>query len=63
MAEPRHIAVIDVGKTNAKVVLFDMEAQAEIASRARRNQPLQGRYSHFDVDGLFDFITRSLGES
>ncbi len=62
MAEPRHIAVIDVGKTNAKVVLFDMEAQAEIASRARRNQPLQGRYSHFDVDGLFDFITRSLGE-
>ena len=62
MAEPRRIAVIDVGKTNAKVVLFDMEARAEIASRARRNQPLQGRYSHFDVDGLFDFITRSLGE-
>lgn len=62
MAEPVRIAVIDIGKTNAKVVLFDMETRAEVAVRTRRNQPLTGAYSHFDVDGLWEFICRSLSE-
>jgi sugar (pentulose or hexulose) kinase len=62
MAEANRIAVIDIGKTNAKVVLFDMESQAEIAQRSRRNAPLSGEYSHFDVDGLWTFICRSLSE-
>lgn len=62
MVEPVRIAVIDIGKTNAKVVLFDMEARTEVAVRTRRNQPLTGAYSHFDVDGLWEFICRSLSE-
>lgn len=62
MAEPRRIAVIDIGKTNAKVVLFDSEAQAEVAVRTRRNQPLSMPYSHFDVESLWAFVCRSLAE-
>ena len=29
----RHVAVIDIGKTNAKVAIIDLEGLAEIASR------------------------------
>lgn len=60
MDAPRHIAVIDIGKTNAKVVLFDTQAGAEIAVRSRRNAPLQGDYLHFDVEGLWEFVCASL---
>ena len=62
MAGPNHIAVIDIGKTNAKVVLFDASAGAEIAVRKRPNQPLPGAYSHFDVEGLWRFFCQALGE-
>ena len=62
MAGPNHIAVIDIGKTNAKVVLFDAVAGAEIAVRKRPNQPLTGAYRHFDVEGLWTFFCQSLGE-
>ena len=62
MAGPKHIAVIDIGKTNAKVVLFDAEKGAEVAERRSRNVSLPGACRHFDADGLFAFFCRSLGE-
>lgn len=55
------IAVIDIGKTNAKVVLFDGQAQREVAVLTRSNTVLEGPpYPHFNIDGLWRFICASL---
>ncbi len=57
----KHAAVIDIGKTNAKVVLVDMETLAEVAVRKRANQVLAGPpYPHYDVEALWAFILDSL---
>lgn len=57
------IAVIDIGKTNAKVVLVDAETGAEIAVRKTANIVLPGPpYPHFDTDRLWDFILDTLKE-
>lgn len=58
---PRHIAVIDIGKTNAKVVLIDSAGGQQVAARStpnvvRRDEP----YPHMDVDMLWAFILDSL---
>jgi sugar (pentulose or hexulose) kinase len=59
---PRHVAVIDIGKTNAKVALIDMESLAEIAVRRLPNTVLRdGPYPHYDVEGFWDFILDTLG--
>ena len=53
----RHVAVIDIGKTNAKVALVDLAEMREIAMRTRPNSVLRdGPYPHFDVEALWDFI-------
>ncbi|SFV35781.1 Sugar (pentulose or hexulose) kinase [Devosia crocina] len=58
---PRHVAVIDIGKTNAKVVLIDTETEAQLAARSRPNTVLrEAPYPHADVDGLWDFILEAL---
>lgn len=58
---PRHIAVIDIGKTNAKVVLIDSANGQSIASRAMVNAVRgDGPYPHMDVDGLWAFISDAL---
>jgi sugar (pentulose or hexulose) kinase len=60
-APPRHIAVIDIGKTNAKVALVDGERLAEIAVRTRPNTVLtEGPYPHYDVEGHWTFILDAL---
>ena len=48
----RHVAVIDIGKTNAKVALVDLDRLAEIdaAHDAERGRCGDGPYPHFDVD-------------
>ena len=47
---PRHIAVIDIGKTNAKVVLIDAESETQLATRSRTNTVLRDApYPHADV--------------
>ena len=56
---PRTVAVIDIGKTNAKVAIIGMEALAEIAVRTRPNA---APYPHYDVGGLWAFILDALGE-
>lgn len=57
------IAVIDIGKTNAKVVLVDGESFREIAVRTTPNGVVDTKpYPHFDTDRLWDFILESLKE-
>lgn len=61
-ALPRHIAVIDIGKTNAKVVLIDAETQGQLGAHSRSNAVLRSDpYPHADVEGLWAFIGESLG--
>ena len=50
---PAHVAVIDIGKTNAKVALVDTASDCRDRRRARApNGVLPGRpYPHYDVEG------------
>ncbi len=57
----RHVAVVDIGKTNAKVALVDLATRTEIASWRQPNRPLtNGPYPHHDVDALWAFILDGL---
>lgn len=61
MSGIRHVAVIDIGKTTAKVALVDLQNLAEVAVRKAPNQVLAGGiYPHHDVERLWDFILESL---
>lgn len=47
-----HVAVIDIGKTNAKLALVSLSDLSELAVITRPNTVLPGpSYPHFDVDG------------
>jgi len=57
----RHVAVIDIGKTNAKLALVDRETLAEIAVITRPNTVLPGPpWPHFDVEGHWRFLLDGL---
>lgn len=57
------VAVIDIGKTNAKVALVDLGRLAETAVRKTPNDVLRdGPYPHYDVERLWTFILDSLRE-
>jgi len=61
MPLPRRIAVIDIGKTNAKVVLIDAETQAQLGVRSTPNTVRRdGIYPHADVEQLWRFVLESL---
>jgi sugar (pentulose or hexulose) kinase len=61
MSLPRHVAVIDIGKTNAKVVLIDSRTHQQLASRGTPNVVRRdGLYPHADVEMLWGFIIESL---
>lgn len=61
MTTPRHIAVIDIGKTNAKLALVDLEARAEITVVTRPNRVLPGPpWGYFDTDGHWAFLLEAL---
>ena len=61
MSALRTIAVIDIGKTNAKVALVDLATLDEVALRRMTNAPLrQAPYPHHDVEQLWTFILNSL---
>ncbi|NML76502.1 carbohydrate kinase [Rhizobium sp. S-51] len=65
MSTPHHarVAVIDIGKTNAKVVVLDGATGAEIAVRKTPNKVVAtGHYPHYDVEALWTFILASLAE-
>lgn len=57
----RHIAVIDLGKTNAKLALVDIASLTEIAVVTRPNRVLPGGpYPHFDLEGHWAFFLEAL---
>lgn len=57
----RHVAVIDIGKTNAKLALVDLSDLSEIAVITRPNRVLEGPpYPHFDVEGHWVFLLEGL---
>ncbi|QKC92509.1 carbohydrate kinase [Mesorhizobium sp. NZP2234] len=61
MSAMRHIAVIDIGKTNAKVALVDLTTLSEVALRRMANAPVrQAPYPHHDVEALWIFMLDSL---
>lgn len=61
MTDLRHVAVIDIGKTNAKLALVDVRRMAETGVRKVPNTVLRdGPYPHYDVAALWDFILESL---
>ena len=61
MTDPKHVAVFDVGKTNAKLALVDLEALCELEVVTRPNTVLPGPpYPHFDIEGLWSFLLEGL---
>ncbi|HEY0121882.1 MAG TPA: FGGY-family carbohydrate kinase [Rhizobium sp.] len=57
----RRIAVLDIGKTNAKVVVLDAQSGAEIATVRTTNAVLKtGPYPHYDIERLWDFVIGAL---
>ncbi|MEP3280102.1 MAG: FGGY-family carbohydrate kinase [Stappiaceae bacterium] len=61
MKDKKHVAVIDIGKTNAKLVLVDMFDLREVAVLSQPNPVLPGPpYPHYDTDSLWQFIVGSL---
>lgn len=58
-----HIAVIDIGKTNAKLALVDPSTMAEVAVLTRPNRVLPGPpWPHFDLDGHWAFLLAGLAQ-
>ncbi|RFB84712.1 carbohydrate kinase [Rhizobium leguminosarum bv. trifolii] len=57
----RRIAVLDIGKTNAKVVVLDSGSGAEIAVLKRPNATIKtGPYPHYDIEALWSFTLDAL---
>jgi sugar (pentulose or hexulose) kinase len=63
MTRTNAIAVLDIGKSNAKLALLDLETRAVLDIKTRRNAVLPGPpYPHFDVDGTFEWFLDGLAE-
>ncbi|MBB2973386.1 FGGY-family carbohydrate kinase [Mesorhizobium sp. RMAD-H1] len=61
MTLPARIAVLDIGKTNAKAVIVDTATAKEIAARTTPNRVLSGPpYPHYDIEALWVFFLESL---
>jgi sugar (pentulose or hexulose) kinase len=55
------IAVIDIGKSNAKLALVDAETRSPVAVRTTANTVVGGApYPHYDVDRLWAWIVEGL---
>ncbi|MBB3952457.1 FGGY-family carbohydrate kinase [Aureimonas jatrophae] len=62
-AAPRRIAVVDIGKTNAKLALHDLVEGRDLFVRTLPNTVLAAPpYPHFDVDRLWRFLLEALAE-
>ena len=63
MTTIRNVAVIDVGKTNGKVALFDVVEGHERHVHSTANTVLKdGPYPHYDIEGLWNFFLNGLRE-
>ncbi|MFP5076643.1 FGGY-family carbohydrate kinase [Rhizobium sp. YIM 134829] len=59
----KRVAVLDIGKTNAKLVVLDAATGEELAVRRTRNVTRQdGPYPHYDTDALWAFACGALAE-
>ena len=64
MTDTRAIAVIDIGKTNAKLVVWDARTSAILFEASRANHSIDGPpYRHLDVDGLWNFYIAALQDA
>jgi sugar (pentulose or hexulose) kinase len=62
MSRVRNVAVIDIGKTNAKLALVDLLEMREIDVRETPNRVLlDGPFPHHDTEALWDFLIDALG--
>ncbi len=63
MSGARHIAVIDIGKTNAKLALVDRATLVELDVVTRPNTVLPGPpWPHFDTEGHWAFLKAALAQ-
>ncbi|MBO0144373.1 FGGY-family carbohydrate kinase [Agrobacterium sp. Ap1] len=63
MSAFERIAVLDIGKTNAKMVIFDAASGAEMEMRRMPNRVLSGPpYPHYDVEALWAFLLETLAD-
>ncbi|MEO9166811.1 MAG: FGGY-family carbohydrate kinase [Aestuariivirga sp.] len=61
MTGARFIAVIDIGKTNAKFALFDLAEQQEVDRFTTPNDVVKGGvYPHYNIEHLWIFILDGL---
>lgn len=61
MSRPRYIAVLDVGKTNAKLALVDAKSLTEVSVVTRSNSVVkEAPYPHFDLEGHWAFFIKNL---
>lgn len=60
--QSRFVAVVDIGKTNVKLVLVDLETRSEIAALRQPNRSLRSGdgYPEHDIHGIWDFILEGL---
>ncbi|WP_434055976.1 MAG: FGGY-family carbohydrate kinase [Roseibium sp.] len=57
----RYAGVLDIGKTDAKVAIVDLQAECEVDVLTSPNVVLPGpSYPHFDTAALWDFICNAL---
>ncbi|QGA58672.1 FGGY-family carbohydrate kinase [Brucella sp. 2280] len=57
----KRIAILDIGKTNAKTVVLDAASGEEIAASRMPNRALRDDpYPHYDVEALWRFFLKSL---
>ncbi|UKV13276.1 hypothetical protein L6172_14600 [Thalassospiraceae bacterium SW-3-3] len=64
MNSARAIAVIDIGKTNAKLLVWDTQTGNLLFETSRSNLSIDGsRYRHLDTDGLWDFYITALRQA
>lgn len=57
----KRIAILDIGKTNAKVVVLDAASGEEIAASRMSNTVLSdGPYPHYDIEALWRFFLKNL---
>ncbi len=58
-----HVGVIDIGKSNAKVALVDVDAMREIGVLTVPNRVVRdGPYPHYDSEGLWAFVLDGLAQ-
>jgi len=60
---PRTVGVIDIGKSNAKFAVVDLDSRSEVAVRRMPNRVVSdGPYPHYDIPALWDFLCAAIAD-